>query len=153
MQESQEMQVQSLGREDPLEEGMATHSSILTWRIPWSEEPGGLQSMGSQRVKHDWSNLTSTLMATDLQNVGSTCWSLCGDRYKRLNKISAAYVELSLHFRKTNDERVVVKVKIEACYDGLLLQPLWTHYLIISTYIFLARTGSFGQSCMKVSEK
>ena len=53
MQESQEMQVQSLGREDPLEEGMATHSSILTWRIPWSEEPGGLQSMGSQRVKHD----------------------------------------------------------------------------------------------------
>ena len=53
MQESQEIQVQSLGREDPLEEGMATHSSILTWRIPWSEEPGGLQSMGSQRVKHD----------------------------------------------------------------------------------------------------
>ena len=53
MQESQEMQVQSLGREDPLEEGMATYSSILTWRIPWSEEPGGLQSMGSQRVKHD----------------------------------------------------------------------------------------------------
>ena len=53
MQESQEMQVQSLGQEDPLEEGMATHSSILTWRIPWSEEPGGLQSMGSQRVKHD----------------------------------------------------------------------------------------------------
>ena len=63
-------------------------------------------------------------MATDLQNVGSTRWSLCGDRCKRLNKISAAYVELSLHFRKTNDERVVVKVKIEACYDGLLLQPL-----------------------------
>ena len=63
-------------------------------------------------------------MATDLQNVGSTGWSLCGDRYKRLNKISAAYVELSLHFRKTNDERVMVKVKIEACYDGLLLQPL-----------------------------
>ena len=42
------MQVQSLGREDPLEEGMATHSSILTWRVPWTEEPGGLQSMGSQ---------------------------------------------------------------------------------------------------------
>ena len=44
----QEMQVQSLGREDPLEEGMATHSSILAWRIPWTEEPGGLQSMGFQ---------------------------------------------------------------------------------------------------------
>ena len=45
--------VPSLGREDPLEEGMATHSSILAWRIPWTEEPGGLQSMGSQRVGHD----------------------------------------------------------------------------------------------------
>ena len=44
----QETQVQSLGREDPLEKGMATHSSILAWRIPWTEEPGGLQSMGSQ---------------------------------------------------------------------------------------------------------
>ena len=43
--------VQSLGREDPLEEDMATHSSILAWRIPWSEKPGGLQSMGSQRVR------------------------------------------------------------------------------------------------------
>ena len=45
--------VRSLGREDPLEEGMATHSSVLAWRIPWTEEPRGLQSMGSQRVRHD----------------------------------------------------------------------------------------------------
>ena len=45
--------VQSLGREDPLEEGIATHSSILAWRIPWTEEPGGLQSIGSQRIGHD----------------------------------------------------------------------------------------------------
>ena len=48
MQETQETWVQSLGREDPLEEGMATHSSILAWKIPWTEELGGLQSMGSQ---------------------------------------------------------------------------------------------------------
>ena len=48
-----ENQIQSLGREDPLEKGMATHSSILGWRIPWTEEPGGLQSMGSQRVGHN----------------------------------------------------------------------------------------------------
>ena len=52
MQELQEMQVQSLSPEDPLEEGMATHSRILAWRIPWIEEPGGLQSLGSQRVEH-----------------------------------------------------------------------------------------------------
>ena len=48
-----ETRVQSLGREDPLEKGMATHSSMLAWRIPWTEEPGGLQSMGLQRVGHD----------------------------------------------------------------------------------------------------
>ena len=48
-----ETQVQSLGQEDPLEKGMATHSSILGWEIPWTEEPGGLQPMGSQRVRHD----------------------------------------------------------------------------------------------------
>ena len=51
------MRVQSLGQEDPLEKGMATHPGILTWRIPWTEEPGGLQSIGSQRVGHNWSNL------------------------------------------------------------------------------------------------
>ena len=49
----QETQVQSLGWEDPLEKGMATHSSILAWRIPWTEAPGGLQSMWSQRVGHN----------------------------------------------------------------------------------------------------
>ena len=49
--------VQSLGGEDPLEEGMATHSSILACRIPWTDEPGGLQTIGSQRVRHRWSNL------------------------------------------------------------------------------------------------
>ena len=46
----QETQVGSLGQEDPLEKGMATHSSMLAWRIPWAEEPGGLQSTGSQRI-------------------------------------------------------------------------------------------------------
>ena len=45
------------GLEDPLEEEMATHSSIPAWKIPWTEEPGGLQSIGSQSVEHDWSNL------------------------------------------------------------------------------------------------
>ena len=49
----QEIGVQSLDRGDPLEEEMATHSSVLVWRIPWTEEPGRLQSMGSQRVGHD----------------------------------------------------------------------------------------------------
>ena len=57
MLEIQEMQVWSLGQEDSREEGMATHSSILAWRIPWTEEPGGLHSVGLHRAGHDWSNL------------------------------------------------------------------------------------------------
>ena len=52
--EKQETLVWSLSQEDPLEKGVVTHSSILAWRIPWTEEPGGLQSMGLQRVRHDW---------------------------------------------------------------------------------------------------
>ena len=56
----QEIGVQSLGRDDPLEKGLATLSSILAWRIPWTEEPGGLQSMGSQRVGHDCETNTHT---------------------------------------------------------------------------------------------
>ena len=56
----QETQVWSLGWEDPLEEGMATHSSILAWRIPWAEEPGELQSIGLQRVRHNWVTFTFT---------------------------------------------------------------------------------------------
>ena len=51
--------VQSLGQEDPLEKEMATHSSILAWKIPWTEEPGRLQSMASQRVGHDWATSLS----------------------------------------------------------------------------------------------
>ena len=62
------MQVRSLGWEDPLEEGMATHSSILAWRIPQTEERGGLQSIGSQRVKHDGSDL-----ACVHENMSSYC--------------------------------------------------------------------------------
>ena len=53
MQASQEMQVRPLDQQDPLEEGMATHSSVLAWRIPQTGEPGRLHSMGSQRVRHD----------------------------------------------------------------------------------------------------
>ena len=55
-----ETQIWSLGQEDPLEKGMATHSRILAWRIPWTEEPDGLKSMGSQWVGHDWVVNTSS---------------------------------------------------------------------------------------------
>ena len=69
MQEPQEMWVWSLGGEDALEEGIATHSSILVWRMPWTEEPGGLQSIAAQRVRHDWSDWVCT-------HTRGTCWKL-----------------------------------------------------------------------------
>ena len=56
----QEIQIRSLGQGDPLEKGMVTHSSVLAWRIPWTEEPGGPQSTGSQRVRHDSATNTFT---------------------------------------------------------------------------------------------
>ena len=65
MQEMQETWVQSLGWKDPLEEGMVTHSGILSWRIPWTEEPTGLQSMGSQRVRHSWSNVAKETLGEE----------------------------------------------------------------------------------------
>ena len=67
MQETQEMQVWVLGCNNPLKKGMATHSSILAFRIPWTEEPGGLQSMGSQGVGHNWAP-EHTLDSKSLEN-------------------------------------------------------------------------------------
>ena len=66
--------VRSLGWEDLLEKGMTTHSSILAWRIPWTEEPGGLQSIGSQRVRHDWT--TNTFTSTYLLSHPVILWDL-----------------------------------------------------------------------------
>ena len=68
MQKTKESQVQSLVWEDPLEEGTATHSSILAWRIPWTEEPGGLWSIASQRVGHRLKGLDS-LKESDMAEV------------------------------------------------------------------------------------
>ena len=65
--EVQEIQVQSLGQEDPLEKGMAIHSNILAWRIPWTEESDWLGSTGSQRVGHDWE--TNTIVTTYCKKV------------------------------------------------------------------------------------
>ena len=61
--------VRSLGREDPLEKEMATHSSTLAWRIPWTEEPGGLQSTGSQRVRHIWATSISLSFSLGVQTI------------------------------------------------------------------------------------
>ena len=82
--------VWSLGQEDPLEKGMATHSSILAWRIPWTEEPGGLQSTGSQRVRHDWRDLARTHTRFNL--IQTFIWSKASDDtkfYQRQNQLAS----------------------------------------------------------------
>ena len=82
----QETWVRSLSQEDPLVKEMATHSSILAWRIPWTEEPGGLQSTGSQRVRHDWATShTHTFIDRCPINVQSkkTCFWLMWVKLKR----------------------------------------------------------------------
>ena len=79
------MRVQSLGQEDPMEEGMETFSSILAWRIPRTEEPGGLQSIGRQRVRHDWSGLAHTQTSSQATkhrvepwvDLCRRCWGVC----------------------------------------------------------------------------
>ena len=73
-QEMQEIWVRTLGQEDPLEKGMATHSRILAWRIPWTEEPGRLQSMELQ-VRHDWSDWTHTHIHINIINIAHTTYS------------------------------------------------------------------------------
>ena len=74
------MWVQSLGQEDSLEEGMATHSSILAWRIPWTKEPGGLQSIGSQRVGYNWRHRTCSHTFINLSHL-----SICNFIKKKRN--------------------------------------------------------------------
>ena len=82
MQEMEEMKVRSLGPEDTLEEEMATSSSILAWRVPWTEEPRGLHSMGLQRVGHNWSDFAcktyvwASHMALVVRNLRVNAWDI-----------------------------------------------------------------------------
>ena len=86
--------VRFLGWKDPLEEGMATHCSILAWRIPWTEEPGGLQSMGSQRVGHNWA-CANTKIEEHLVNQ---------------NPCYVKKIHLILHFIKINETYLHFKI-------------------------------------------
>ena len=101
----QEIQVRSLGGEDLLEKGMSTHSSILVWRIPWAEEPGGLQSIGSQIVRHAWAtdtlfwapeilDTTAELPSSSLVNLA--CLNDCSPNDRHTLQVFGAVSECSL---------------------------------------------------------
>ena len=111
----QETRVQSLGLEDPLEKEMATHSSILVWKIPWTEKPGWLLSMGSQRVGHDW--------VTSLSIYHCLC---CDQLFKRFVVVSAISTTLWtnkkwLHFAQ------VASVQFGSWHPTPLLLPGKSH--------------------------
>ena len=121
MQEAYETQVLSLGREDPLEKEMATHSSILAWKILWTEEPGRPQFIESQRVEHDWSDLAQGLTkAEGLHPDLCDCWQAsgvhwllardlsswpCGPPYRTARDLAPCYHE-SKWYKKRKSKRV-----------------------------------------------
>ena len=91
----QETQVQSLCWKDSLEKETATHSSILVWRIPWTEEPGGLQSKGSRRVRHDWSNLAGTQATTHTHkhtDLHECHWKITKEQGPAFSKVTAKHM-------------------------------------------------------------
>ena len=100
------MQVHFLCWKDPLAEGMATHSSILAWRIPWTEEPGGIQSIGSQRVKHEWSDLACMFRQ-------QVCFKGIGKQTgKPSSKMWSEKSRQEVHFSKKYNSNSIYKIKV-----------------------------------------
>ena len=95
MPETQEIWAWSLGWEDPLEEEIATQSSILAWRIPWAEEPGGLQFIGSQRVGHNWSFCAHMLTCVCI-HINRDEWEI-GDKWNR-KRFALSYTKIAFRF-------------------------------------------------------
>ena len=104
--------VQSLGQEDALEKEMASHSSILAWRIPWTEEPGGLQSMGLQRAGHDWATHTHST----LNELITSCLNGV-----RLTPIIYSLMELSLWLFKVRKLILTLMLSFEIFLDHLTI--------------------------------
>ena len=90
--------VQPLGQKDPLEEGMVTHSGILAWRIPWTEEPGRLQSIGSQRVGHDWSNLARHNKCICSHIKRWVFWIYVNEQFRKLHQVKPTALCIMVHY-------------------------------------------------------
>ena len=130
----QEMQVRSLGQEDPLEEGMATHSSILVWEIPGTEEPGGLQSMASQRVRlclSDWACCTHNMWYAVVArcSVPQPCPTLCDP----INCSSPGFPVLHclLEFAQTHVHWICNILYIEM--NILIFSSIWNLFFFLLT--------------------
>ena len=114
----QETQVQSLDQEDSLEKGMVTHSSILAWRIPWREEPGGLQSMGSQRVKHNRAINTFTFFHTHAEE--KPVFQMRAHLLKTCTDLSKFCTDSFSYCVAFNRSRILKQTKIEQMLPACL---------------------------------
>ena len=142
----QEIWVLSLDQDDPLEKGMATHSSILAWRIPWTEEPDRLQSMRSQRVKHDWATNIS-IISNNYAN--HSCYkTLCGYR-ENWPPADVINSERNL-WMETEDTWELVKWKIVE-WEGFQINMVVYTKLMGSRIWQIQGTSdaSIGQGCIK----
>ena len=120
----------SLGREDPLEKEMAIHSSILAWRIPWTEEPGGLQSMGSQRVGHDWATSLSLSRDNGLYQTRAS---------RRLSSLSS--------------QLLLFPWGCGGCFELFLLSVSLSHIRFWESYQVISANQSFSrQQCLKCQD-
>ena len=132
MQETQEVWVQSLGQEDPLEKEMATHSSILAWPVPWTEETGGLQPIGSQRVRHNWSmkHVHLSTFLNDLHDVYKfrVFFSSLTESHWAHLVLQSHEVTSWMGFIKDNESRIRALTAVDVmCLDSLwkLPQKTW----------------------------
>ena len=110
---AQEMGARSLGQEDPLEEEMATHSGVLAWEILWREEPGGLQSMGSQRVGHDWASEHAHGNDREYfqQNRGAACLSVPYSQCTKMPQSDSPVLKQICHFAIYSQTQVVYQAE------------------------------------------
>ena len=129
MQELYETRVRSLGREESLEEGMETHSSILAWRIPWTEEPGRPQSIGSQGVRHDWSDLACMHMCQILRALCMKPYHPCSYYYSRFLPNKMKHRDIKKYAEATHPVSGGCRIWIPG---------IWYHYAMVvafSTFI------------------
>ena len=127
------MWVRSLGWEDPLEQGMATHSSILPWRIPWTEDPGGLQSIGLQRIRHDWSDLACTWFNTLILYIVLIKWNYTLFFFFFAFYPSTPWMSCSPWGHKELDTTERLNNTIQNCTLWLLGVPYYWRYIMYLT--------------------